>query len=95
MQVIQPDTDYNYCYLPVILPSEEMIKKVELYLNANLIFSRRYFYPSLHTLDFVDKYDCPKSLCISKRIMCLPMHHRLSNEEVNFVIRILLRAQNN
>lgn len=94
LQVIQEDTVYNYCYLPVILPSEELIKKIELYLNANLIFSRRYFYPSLHTLNFVDKYDCPNSLCISRRIMCLPMHHNLSVEEVNFVIRILLRAQN-
>ena len=94
LQLIQKNTEYNYSYLPVLLPSEELIKKIELYLNANLIYPRRYFYPSLHTLKFVDKYECPVSLCISKRVMCLPMHHKLTSEEVNFVIRILFRAQN-
>jgi dTDP-4-amino-4,6-dideoxygalactose transaminase len=94
LQVIQKNTVYNYAYLPVLLPSEEVIKKLEMYLNANLIFPRRYFSPSLHTLKFVDQYDCPHSLCISKRIMCLPMHHLLTREEVDFVIRILFRAQN-
>jgi dTDP-4-amino-4,6-dideoxygalactose transaminase len=94
LQVIPKNVTYNYSYLPVILPSEEVIRKIEMYLNLNLIYPRRYFYPSLHTLNFVDKYECPNSLCISKRIMCLPMHHRLSTEEVNFVLRILYRAQN-
>lgn len=94
LQLIQKNTEYNYSYLPILLPSEELIKKIELYLNANLIYPRRYFYPSLHTLKFVDKYECPVSLCISKRVMCLPMHHKLTAEEVNFVIRILFRAQN-
>jgi dTDP-4-amino-4,6-dideoxygalactose transaminase len=93
-QLIQKNTVYNYSYLPILLPSEEHIKKIELYLNANLIYPRRYFFPSLHTLNFVDKYDCPISLCVSKRVMCLPMHHKLTSEEVNFVIRILYRAQN-
>ncbi|MDF2189651.1 DegT/DnrJ/EryC1/StrS family aminotransferase [Paraflavitalea sp. CAU 1676] len=94
LQSLQKNTVYNYSYLPILLPSEEQIKKIELYLNANLIYPRRYFFPSLHTLNFVDKYDCPVSLCVSKRVMCLPMHHKLTSEEVNFVIRILYRAQN-
>lgn len=93
-QVIQKNATYNYAYLPIMLPTEEQIRKIELYLNANLIYPRRYFFPSLHTLNFVDKYECPVSLCVSKRIMCLPMHHKLTTEEVNFVIRILYRAQN-
>ncbi|AXY75557.1 DegT/DnrJ/EryC1/StrS family aminotransferase [Paraflavitalea soli] len=93
-QVIQKNTTYNYAYLPILLPTEDQIRKIELYLNANLIYPRRYFFPSLHTLNFVDKYDCPVSLCVSKRVMCLPMHHKLTSEEVNFVIRILYRAQN-
>lgn len=94
LQKIQDHTEFNYAYLPVLLPSEEMLGKVEQYLNANLIYPRRYFYPSLHTLSFVEKYDCPVSSCVSSRVICLPMHHNLSIEEVNFVIRILYRAQN-
>ncbi|WP_276482091.1 DegT/DnrJ/EryC1/StrS family aminotransferase [Paraflavitalea pollutisoli] len=94
LQVLHKNTVHNYAYFPILLPSDEQIKKIELYLNANLIYPRRYFFPSLHTLNFVDKYDCPVSLCVSKRVMCLPMHHKLTTEEVNFVIRILYRAQN-
>ncbi len=94
LQTIQSNTEFNYAYLPILLPSEEMVNKIEQYLNANLIFPRRYFYPSLHTLSFVDKYDCPVSSCVSSRVICLPMHYNLSIEEVNFVIRILYRAQN-
>lgn len=94
LQVLHKNTLHNYAYFPILLPSDEQIRKIELYLNANLIYPRRYFFPSLHTLNFVDKYDCPVSLCVSKRVMCLPMHHKLTTEEVNFVIRILYRAQN-
>ncbi|HTL06971.1 MAG TPA: DegT/DnrJ/EryC1/StrS family aminotransferase [Chitinophagaceae bacterium] len=94
LQTIQKNSVYNYSYMPLVFSSEEIIKKIELYLNANLIFPRRYFYPSLHTLSFVNKYECPNSLCISKRILCLPMHHGITTEELNFVIRILYRAQN-
>ncbi len=94
LQKISKNIVYNHCYFPIMLPCEQLVKKFETYLNANLIYPRRYFFPSLHTLSFVDKFDCPKSLCVSQRIMCLPVHHRMSMEEINFVIRILLRAQN-
>jgi dTDP-4-amino-4,6-dideoxygalactose transaminase len=93
MQLIRKETEYNYCYFPIILDSEAMVQKAESYLNANLIFPRRYFYPSLNTLGFVDQCECPVSQAISRRIMCLPMHHQLRPEEADFVIRILLRAQ--
>lgn len=95
LQVIQQHTEYNHCYYPVVLPTEDFVKKVEAQLLANLITARRYFYPSLHTLNFVNKYECPNSLYISKRVMCLPLHYKLTREEINFVVRILLRAQNN
>jgi dTDP-4-amino-4,6-dideoxygalactose transaminase len=94
MQRIQPGSEYNHSYFPIVLPSEEVVRKMESYLNANLIYPRRYFYPSLNTLHFVQHTDCPVSQCIASRIICLPMHHLLSIEEANFVIRILLRAQN-
>jgi dTDP-4-amino-4,6-dideoxygalactose transaminase len=54
-----------------------------------------YFYPSLHTLRFVEKYECTNSQYIAQRVMCLPMHHDLSEEEMHMIVRILLRVQNN
>jgi dTDP-4-amino-4,6-dideoxygalactose transaminase len=95
MQTIDKNADYNHAYFPIILPSEEMLKKMEAYLIGHGIHTRRYFYPSLHTLRFVEKYECAHSLSIAQRIMCLPLHHELTGEEMHMVVRILLRTQNN
>lgn len=94
MQTIDKNACYNYAYFPVIFSSEEELKRTERALVAHSIHPRRYFYPSLHTLNFVEKYECANSLSIAKRIMCLPMHHELTQEEMHMIVRILLRAQN-
>ncbi len=84
----------NYSYYPIIFKSEEALLKAMKELNDNWIYPRRYFYPSLSTLPFVGKSETPISNDISKRVLCLPMYHTLTFEEIDFVCRILLRAQN-
>jgi dTDP-4-amino-4,6-dideoxygalactose transaminase len=91
-QVIHKDATYNYSYFPVVLPSEEVLNKVTAEMNGNLIFPRRYFFPALHTLKFVDQYNCDHCLDISRRVICLPLYYELTTEEIHFVIRILIRA---
>lgn len=93
-QVITKDSVYNYSYYPVIFNTEAELKKAEEMLNASWIYPRRYFYPALHTVNFVDKYECSHCLDISKRVMCLPLYHELTTEEIHLIIRVLLRAQN-
>jgi len=93
LQTIEKDTIYNYSYFPVILPSEAVLDKIMVEMNGNLIFPRRYFYPALHTLNFVDKYNCDQCLDISRRVLCLPMHYELTTEEIHYIIRVLIRAQ--
>lgn len=93
-QVLNPDSVYNYSYYPVILPSETILKKVEEMMNASWIYPRRYFYPALHTVSFVEKYECNHCLDISKRVLCLPLYYDLTTEEIHLIIRVLLRAQN-
>jgi dTDP-4-amino-4,6-dideoxygalactose transaminase len=93
-QVLNPDSVYNYSYYPVILPSEAILKKVEEMMNASWIYPRRYFYPALHTVSFVEKYECDHCLDISKRVLCLPLYYDLTTEEIHLIIRVLLRAQN-
>jgi dTDP-4-amino-4,6-dideoxygalactose transaminase len=95
MQTIDKNACYNHSYFPIILPSEEVLKKMEARLIDQGIYARRYFYPSLHTLRFVEKYECNNSLDIAQRILCLPMHHELTEEEMHMIVRILLRTQNN
>lgn len=94
-QEVTKYAEINYAYYPITLPSEEvLIKMVEL-MNGHSIFPRRYFYPSLSTLPYVQKTDCQNCLDISARTLCLPLYYELSKEEIHFVVRILLRAQNN
>ena len=89
------NAEWNYSYYPIIFDTEEqLLKSIEL-LNGNWIYPRRYFYPSLSSLDYVDKYEVPVSEDICKRVLCLPMYHSLRTEDIDFIARLLLRVQNN
>ncbi len=93
---INKNASYNYAYYPVIFESEAVLLKVKTELEANRIFPRRYFYPSLNTVEiYKSENKMPVSETVAKRILCLPVYHQLSNEEIDFVCRIILRALNN
>ncbi|MDE4978297.1 DegT/DnrJ/EryC1/StrS family aminotransferase, partial [Francisella tularensis subsp. holarctica] len=49
--------------------------------------SRRYFYPSLDSLSFIEpKQYMPISRDISKRILCLPIYAELEDDKINKII---------
>ena len=90
------NSNSNFAYYPVILESEELLLKCIEDLKLNEIFVRRYFYPSLsNVLPYVDSVSMPITDDIAKRIMCLPLFHDLTLEEVDLICRLLLRTQNN
>lgn len=91
-QSIHKLAQYNYSYFPVIFESEEVLLKVKSELEINWIYPRRYFYPSLSGLDYIEKQSTPVSDDISKRILCLPMYHTLSPEEQDLICRIIIRT---
>lgn len=91
---IQTDTEYNYSYFAIQLPNESLLLNVFERLNRSNIFSRRYFYPLLTALPYVDKKELPIAENVAKCVLCLPMYHQLSKEEIDFIARILLRVQN-
>jgi dTDP-4-amino-4,6-dideoxygalactose transaminase len=65
----------NYSYFPVLLSEEININDLLLFLNKNDIFPRRYFYPSLSSIElFSKKENTPVSLKISSQIICLPLY---------------------
>jgi dTDP-4-amino-4,6-dideoxygalactose transaminase len=93
-QRISDSTRYNYSYYPVVFGTAELLQKSLAELNKYQVFPRRYFYPSLDTLNYVGSQQCPVSRDIAERILCLPLYHELSFEEIDMIARILLRAQN-
>ncbi|MCF6279741.1 MAG: DegT/DnrJ/EryC1/StrS family aminotransferase, partial [Flavobacteriaceae bacterium] len=79
---LREQTDWNYSYFPVIFKSENDLLKVLRALNNEGIFPRRYFYPSLDTLPYVDNQNCEISRDIAQRVLCLPLYYALEEHKV-------------
>jgi dTDP-4-amino-4,6-dideoxygalactose transaminase len=93
-QAIRENTTYNNAYYPVVFPSEDRLLRSIEELNKYGVFPRRYFYPSLDTLDYVGDQCCPVSRSVAQRVLCLPLYYSLSFEEIDLIARLLLRVQN-
>ena len=85
--------DYNYAYFPVVFESEEQAVRVATTLKENGVLARRYFYPSLDSLELVNGRDsCQISRCITSRILCLPLYSGLETESSKFIINTIREA---
>lgn len=83
------DCEYNYAYYPVVLKDEATLLAILAELKTQDIFPRRYFYPSLNTLDYITQCNCPISEDISKRIICLPLFVGLENEAIEKISSVI------
>lgn len=86
---IRENTVWNYHYYPVIFESEEILLKVKEALNKENIFPRRYFYPSLNTIKYLNGEEMPISESISQRILCLPLYSELPSEMVENLSKLI------
>lgn len=86
---IREGTQWNFAYFPIVFGSEEQLLKVCEALNKQNIYPRRYFFPSLNTLPYVNNTDCPISQSISKRVMCLPLFYKLDVNIQSSIIHII------
>lgn len=90
---IHPEADWNHSYYPIILESEEALKKIVEALEKNYVYTRRYFFPSLNTINYLHSIKpLTNSEAISSQILCLPLYHTLSMEEVDMISRIISRS---
>ncbi|OYX85604.1 MAG: aminotransferase DegT [Flavobacteriales bacterium 32-34-25] len=86
----------NYAYYAIVLESEDLLLKIKATLDSNEIFTRRYFYPSLTSaLPYITPQNMPVTDDIAKRVLCLPLYPELTIEEVDLIVRLMLRIQNN
>ena len=90
LQVQNKDGTSNYSYFPVIFKNEEEMFKVQGALNKSDIFPRRYFFPSLDTLNCVGKQGLMvHSRDVVSKILCLPIYPDLNLEDQKSIIKII------
>lgn len=86
---IRPNTVWNYSYYPVVFKSEYQLLEVQKALNDEGIFPRRYFYPSLNTVEYTNGGKMPISENIASRIVCLPLYVDLSLENLKKIVSLI------
>jgi dTDP-4-amino-4,6-dideoxygalactose transaminase len=80
----------NYAYAPVLFKDEAELLRVQKTLNTENIFPRRYFYPSLDSLAYLDTfYTCDVSRDVSGGSLCLPLFGKLHIPDQIKIISIL------
>jgi len=88
---LREGTIWNHSYYPVIFNSESELLKVQNKLNEQDIFPRRYFYPSLNTLEYVIGERMPISEDIASKILCLPLYVGLEQNELEKIVGLINR----
>ncbi len=86
---IRENTNWNYSYYPIIFESETTLLKVQSALNNQKIIPRRYFYPSLNTIEYTNGNSMPISESIASRVLCLPLYVGVSASELERIITII------
>lgn len=86
---LRENTNWNYSYYAVIFDTEDKLLEVQRILNEEQIFPRRYFYPSLNTIEYVKDAKMPVSESIASRIMCLPLFHGMDENDINKICSII------
>ena len=88
---IRENTQWNYSYFPVVFKDEATLLQVQKDLNAQNIFPRRYFYPSLNTIDYLGGQKMPVSESIASRVLCLPLFKDLTEVELIKILDVIKR----
>jgi dTDP-4-amino-4,6-dideoxygalactose transaminase len=58
-------------------------------MNEQSTVTRRYFYPSLNTLPYVEHSEMAISDSISQRILCLPLYVGLEKLQMEQICKII------
>lgn len=94
-----PGVRHNYAYFPVFVNAEEYgMTRDELYakLREQHILGRRYFYPLITTFSPYNTYpsasaeNLPVATRMANEVICLPMHHLLSSEDQERILKCLI-----
>ena len=93
-----PGVKHNYSYFPIFVNAEKYgMTRDELYLKMKDqgVWGRRYFYPLISEfstyrgLESATSENLPQATKMAESVICLPMHHALSEEDCTRVIDVI------
>lgn len=94
-----PGVKHNYSYFPIFVDAEKYgMTRDELYfkMKEHSVLGRRYFYPLISEfstyrgLESARPENLPNAHRMAETVICLPMHHALSDEDVERVINCII-----
>ncbi len=94
-----PGVKHNYSYFPIFVDAEEYgMTRDELYfkMKERNVLGRRYFYPLISTfstykgLESSRPDNLPNAHKMADTVICLPMHHELSSNDIQRIINVIL-----
>jgi len=95
-----PEVRHNYSYFPIFVNEKEYgMSRDELYnkMRDHNIFGRRYFYPLISTfstyrgLESASRNNLPNAHRLAESVICLPIHHSLSQNDIEKVLNEIIR----
>ena len=95
-----PGVRHNYSYFPIFIDAEKYgMTRDELYfkMKENNILGRRYFYPLISEfstyrgLESAKAENLPVATHIANTVICLPMYHSLTDDDVKRIIAQIVR----
>ena len=95
-----PGVRHNYSYFPIFVDAEVYgMTRDELYakMKAANVLGRRYFYPLISEfstyrgLESAAPENLPNAHRMADSVICLPMHHALSGEDVERVLELIVK----
>ena len=94
-----PGVRHNYSYFPIFINAEEYGKSRDrLYfeMKEKCVLGRRYFFPLISSfstyrgLHSATPENLPVATRIANEVICLPMHHELSEEDIERTINCII-----
>ena len=88
----------NYAYYPILISEESSVSRDDVAnaLEQENVYARKYFYPITSEFTaFKGRFtiqETPIAKSVSERILCLPLHPRMSPDDARRIARITLRA---
>lgn len=95
-----PGVKHNYSYFPIFVNEDEYgMRRDDLYakMAENGILGRRYFYPLISTfstykgLPSANPQHLPNATRVANEVICLPMHHLLSDDDVDKILELIVK----